>query len=135
MRDINQIIVHCSATRPSMDIGSETIKKWHTIDNGWSDIGYHHVIRRDGTLDKGRDEEIAGAHARGHNGNSIGVCLVGGINDAGEPDANFTLQQYLQLDNLITAIKQRHNITSVIGHRDVSDKACPSFDVQQLLCS
>ena len=134
MREVNQIIVHCSATKPSMDVGVRVIREWHVDGNGWSDIGYHYVIKRNGTIEDGRDESKSGAHAKGYNKHSIGICLVGGIDKDGKSDANFTLAQYMALLTLITAIKTRHNISSVIGHRDVSDKDCPCFDVQQLLC-
>ena len=82
MRQIDHIIVHCSYTPPSMDIGAETIREWHTLPKpkgrGWSDIGYHWVIRRNGTVEAGRSEERAGAHAKGYNQDSIGICLIGG---------------------------------------------------------
>ena len=74
------IVIHCSATPSNMDIGVDKIRKWHVDDNGWDDIGYHYVIRRDGTLEIGRDEAMVGSHARAVNGTSIGVCLIGGSN-------------------------------------------------------
>ena len=129
-RIINEIIVHCAATKPSMDIGVEEIYGWHVDGNGWSDIGYHWVIRRDGTVEEGRPEDCAGAHAKGHNNTSIGICLVGGIDEAGDADANFTLAQYTALSKAIDAARMRHPIKKLSGHRDYASKACPSFDVQ-----
>ncbi len=90
MREINEIIVHCSATPESMDIGVKEIRDWHVNDNKWDDIGYHFVIRRDGTIECGRSIDKAGAHCKGHNAHSIGMCLVGG------EDADFAakMQEY-----------------------------------------
>ena len=133
------IIVHCSATKPNQDVTVEDIRRWHVEGNGWSGIGYNYVITRDGVLHNGRDldgdgdtEDEIGAHARGFNRNSIGICLVGGINKNGEADANFTFKQYEVLKHLVDDIKTRHDIMTVIGHRDIpsSGKACPSFDVE-----
>jgi hypothetical protein len=79
MRSINEIIVHCSATREGQHIPVETIKKWHTEGRGWTDIGYHFYIELDGTIKKGRDIDKTGAHCKGHNRNSIGICYCGGV--------------------------------------------------------
>jgi len=129
MRNIDQIIIHCAATRPSLDIGVEEIREWH-VTRGFIDIGYHYVIRRNGVVEEGRPLDQVGAHAEGHNANSIGICLVGGIDEDGKPDANFTYQQYTKLYNLVLDLKDNFRmIDSVIGHRQVSKKACPSFDV------
>ena len=134
MRQIDTIIVHCSATRPSLHIGVEEIRKWHVKDNGWSDIGYHFVIPRSGALENGRPIEKAGAHARGHNATSIGICLVGGVDANGAPDANFTAEQYITLRSLIEKLRREHFIEVIIGHRDVEPlKACPCFSIQGLL--
>lgn len=129
MREVTTLIVHCSATKPDMDIGADEIRDWHVNDNGWSDIGYHWVIRRGGTIDVGRDEEIQGAHARGHNADSIGVCMVGGINDAGDPDCNFTADQWAALEAVVRSALDQYGDLQIIGHRDVSTKDCPCFDV------
>ena len=131
---INLIVVHCSATPPSMDIGAAEIRKWHT-DKGWSDIGYHYVIKRDGDLEVGRDESRQGAHVRGHNKNSLGVCLIGGVDRKGRADANFTFDQYQSLGYLMMNLTDKHPKAEVKGHRDFSNKACPSFDVQSFMVS
>ena len=79
-----------------MDIDAETIRDWHVNGNGWSDIGYHYVIKRNGLVEAGRPVSISGAHAKGHNADSIGICLVGGmLEDMSKADANFSLAQYL----------------------------------------
>jgi len=130
MRDIDTVIIHCSATPPSMDISANEIRHWHVNDNGWSDIGYHYVIKRNGELEIGRSLSDIGAHAKGYNKTSIGVCLVGGANIHGEPSDNFTPEQMSTL-KMITVIYRHHNI---IGHNEVDEKkACPSFNVQKWL--
>ena len=78
MREINKIIVHCADTPEGRDVKTEEIKRWHTEERGWSDIGYHWVVELDGSVHAGRDESINGAHCRGHNSDSIGICYVGG---------------------------------------------------------
>ncbi len=134
MRKISTLIVHCSATKPEMDIGAEEIRKWHK-DRKWNDIGYHFVIRRNGELEKGRDVAIAGAHAKGHNFSSIGICLIGGINEGGKADANYTIKQYNSLIQLVDFLRMTFPITDVLGHRDLPDvnKECPCFDVRAWL--
>jgi len=135
MRNLNMIVVHCSATPPKMDIGVKEIRSWHVKGNGWRDVGYHIVVRRDGTIEFGRPISQAGAHARGYNSNSIGVCWVGGVNDDMDPENNMTEIQEQELwcviDNLINVYDiPREN---VVGHRDLPEvtKACPSFDVKE----
>ena len=81
------IVIHCADTYETMDIGAEDIRKWHVEERGWSDIGYHKVIRRDGTVETGRDIDVSGAHAAGFNSVSIGVCLVGGRGEDDEADS------------------------------------------------
>ncbi len=135
MREINEIIVHCSATRPSADIGVTQIRHWHVTGNHWSDIGYHYVIRRNGTLEEGRPVPIQGAHTSGHNAHSIGVCLVGGVSeeDVRVPENNFTPQQFETLANILIALKKQYGITKISGHREYAAKACPSFDVHAFM--
>lgn len=140
MREITSIIVHCSATRPDMDIGVDEIRKWHTDPKpkgrGWSDIGYHYVIRRDGQIETGRPLQRPGAHAYGHNAHSIGVCLVGGVDGKGQPRKNFTPSQLRALRGHIQYHYDNYSsITTVLGHRDLPGvrKACPCFDVRTWL--
>ena len=109
---------------------TEEIKRWHTQERGWSDIGYHWVVELDGSVHAGRDEETSGAHCRGHNGDSIGICYVGGADDSGNPKDTRTEGQKSALVTLITEILDRHPEAEVFGHRDFSDKACPSFDAK-----
>lgn len=131
-RDISMIIIHCSATKSKMDVGVEEIRRWH-LDRGWSDIGYHDVIRRDGKLEVGRPVNKIGAHAAGYNKNSIGVCLIGGIDDEGKADENFTSEQWLALSQLLRGYRVEYPSATIIGHNEISHKECPSFDVQKYL--
>ena len=138
MREVNRIVVHCSATPSRMDIGVDEIRQWHTA-KGWSDIGYHLVIRRSGVIETGRPLDQVGAHAKGYNTDSIGICLVGGsdADNVTTSDANFTVEQYCSLYSQVMTLITEYEIetTDVVGHRDLPDvaKACPCFDVQSLL--
>ena len=92
-RKINEIIVHCSATPEGKDYSVDTIRQWH-LQRGFSDIGYHYVIYRDGSIHTGRYESIIGAHCAGHNANSIGVCYIGGCaSDGKTPKDTRTAEQ------------------------------------------
>ena len=106
-RTINEIDIHCSATPPNMDIGVKEIRQWHVAKN-WSDIGYHDVIRRDGTLEEGRPLERAGAHIRGRNANSIAVCMIGGVKADMEAANNFTKEQF-------DTLRRVHHLTCKSG--------------------
>lgn len=132
MRKIDTIIIHCAATKPSMDIGAKEIDNWHRA-KGYFGIGYHYVIRRNGEVELGRPLDKAGAHAKGHNETSIGVCLVCGIDDRGNPENNFTPEQWAELAKLVTDLQGRFGALKVIGHNEVAAKACPSFNVQKWL--
>lgn len=125
------LVVHCAATRPSQDIGAKEIFAWHR-KNGFIAIGYHYVIRRDGTLETGRPDDVVGAHAVGANANSVGICMVGGVDDKLQPENNFTPAQFITLKSLLSTLKEKYPTAQVIGHRDVpgTKKACPSFDAK-----
>ena len=130
------IVVHCAATKPSMDIGYKEIRKWHVEDNGWDAVGYHYIIRRDGTQEVGRPEAFQGAHAPAVNSKSIGVCLVGGMAEDEGPENNFTLEQFLTLKDLIKKLKMTNpNIVEIIGHGDIQDNKpnCPGFNLKEWL--
>ena len=129
----DMIVIHCASTPASMDIGVKEIKKWHIEDNKWDDIGYHYVIRRDGTLETGREEHRTGSHARQVNGTSLGVCLVGGYGSGGWEN-NFTEEQFSTLKDIVSKLKDKYNIEAekIIGHYEVDDvKKWPSFDVKE----
>jgi N-acetylmuramoyl-L-alanine amidase len=129
------LVVHCSATKQNQDIGASEIRKWHVEDNGWSDIGYHQVIRRSGLIELGRPLHVSGAHAKGFNGQSVGVCLIGGIDANGDPEDNFTDQQMDSLSTTLEYWKLIYPSADIVGHRDLPgvNKACPSFDVKEWL--
>lgn len=131
-KETKLIIVHCSATPPGMNIGRREINEWH-LNKGWSGIGYHYVIRRDGSVELGRDIEEIGAHAEGYNSVSVGVCLVGGVNDKKIPEANYTEAQWKTLVTLLKKLKKKYPSARIIGHNEVAKKACPSFNVQKWL--
>lgn len=124
------IFVHCAATKAGMDIGAREIRQWHK-EKGWLDIGYHFVIRRDGTLETGRPIDAVGSHVQGWNERSIGICLVGGIDDSGKFKANFTPIQMSTLKNLLAEMKLEYPQADIKAHHDVAPKACPSFDLQR----
>lgn len=124
------IFVHCSATRPEQDIGVDTIRMWHK-QQGWLDVGYHFIIKRDGTVEEGRPVDVVGSHVKGWNSTSVGVCLVGGINAKGAFDANFTPAQMSALRNKLAELKALYPQADIKAHHDVAPKACPSFDLQR----
>ena len=127
-RTIKELIVHCSATPAGKDYNVDTIRQWH-LQRGFSDIGYHYVIYRDGSIHIGRDESIIGAHCTGHNTNSIGVCYIGGCaSDGKTPKDTRTTEQKQSLVKLLKELKTKYPQASIHGHRDFSSKACPSFD-------
>lgn len=127
-RNIKELIVHCSATPEGKDYSVDTIRQWH-LQRGFSDIGYHYVIYRDGSIHIGRDESIIGAHCTGHNTNSIGVCYIGGCaSDGKTPKDTRTAEQKQSLVKLLKELKTKYPQASIHGHRDFSSKACPSFD-------
>ena len=112
-----------------MDIGAAEIDRWHR-KRGFLKIGYHFVIRRDGTVEAGRPIEQPGAHAKGYNRHTIGICMVGGTAaDRVTPEDNFTDKQYATLLQLLVEFKRPH--MWVKGHRDLPhvSKDCPCFDV------
>lgn len=132
-RTVNKLIIHCAATPPNMDIGVKEIRKWH-LERGFNDIGYHHVIRRDGKIEDGRPLELVGAHVAGHNTGSIGVCLVGGVDSKNKPEANFTDEQWRRLRQYVLTFRVEYPKATIHGHNEFDPKkACPSFDVQKWL--
>ncbi len=141
MRLINEITVHCSATRADWMQGKPTsekvaeLKRWH-LQRGFADVGYHYIIDRDGTVQKGRPVVTVGAHEPKVNATSIGICLLGGFgsnaNDAF--DQNYTIEQDAALRDLIDNLKQEYpKIKKVTGHNDYANKACPGFRVSRWL--
>lgn len=130
MRKINLIVIHCADTYTRMDIGVKEIREWH-LARGFNDIGYHYVIRRDGTIEAGRPLEKPGAHAAGYNSHSIGICYAGGKGDNDKPEDNRTPAQKQALYDLVNSLKQQFPQAKIVGHRDLPgvQKACPCFSV------
>ena len=116
-----------------MDIGAAEIDQWHK-EFGWSGIGYHGVIRRDGMFEFGRDVKRIGAHAKPWNKYSIGICLVGGKDGDGWA-MDYTPEQFDTLFHAIAWWQAEFNVPDglIIGHRDVPtvSKMCPGFDVNK----
>tara|TARA_B100000780_G_C21126503_1_gene457282 strand:- start:3587 stop:3997 length:411 start_codon:yes stop_codon:yes gene_type:complete len=131
MRKISKLIVHCSATREGQEISAATIDDWHK-KRGWSGIGYHFVIGLNGLIEYGRPVSKMGAHVRGHNKSSIGICYIGGVElDGKTPCDTRTEEQKCSLYHLLIVLKKLHPEAVVHGHRDFSAKACPSFDATE----
>ena len=132
MRSIHMIVVHCAATKPSSDIDANEIRNMH-VRKGWLDIGYHMVIRRNGGVEDGRPIEKEGAHAKGFNTHSIGICLIGGVDENNKPDFNYTINQMESLKRLLDVLKNEFQEAEVLGHRDLPEvaKACPCFNVKE----
>ena len=110
MRKINEIILHCAYTPVTMDIGVSEIRDWHINERGWSDVGYHYIIRLDGTIELGRPIEKIGAHTKGRNRNSIGICYVGGKSSNCDCWLDTrTDEQRKSLESLVNALKMVFN--------------------------
>ena len=128
---IKYLVVHCSASPPNVYVDAAVIDRWHR-QRGFFKIGYHYVIKRDGVIEKGRDEEEVGAHVQNYNTGSIGICLAGGVDKKMNPENNFTDEQFKSLEGLLEDLLKRYPKAEILGHRDFPGvkKACPSFDVK-----
>lgn len=139
---VRYIVWHCSATRAAQDVSARDIDGWHRA-RGWDGIGYHIVIRRSGAVELGEDLARVGAHTTGHNYDSVGVCMVGGLSDDGKPRANFTPAQWDSAIRIVHPFLARLYPTAQhLGHRDLSPdldgdkiverhewtKQCPCFE-------
>ena len=127
-REITKIIIHCSDTREGQEITAADIDWWHR-ERGWSGIGYHYVVKLDGVIEYGRPVSKIGAHVKGHNSKSIGICYIGGKDkDFKEIKDTRTEEQKFILYHLLITLKRLHPKAVIHGHRDFSTKECPSFD-------
>lgn len=130
-RNITEIIVHCSATPEGKDYTVKDIRNWH-LQRGFNDIGYHYVIYRNGSINKGRDESVIGAHCTGHNANSIGVCYIGGMDSANKnPKDTRTPAQKESLLKLLKELKVKYPKAKIYSHNNFANKACPSFNATE----
>lgn len=127
MRKITLLIVHCSATPEGKDYGAADIDRWHR-QKGWSQIGYHYVIRLDGTIERGRPESVVGAHCQHHNRHSIGICYIGGLSGDGKPADTRTSAQRTALLHLLKSLHERYPRAVIVGHNTFAHKSCPCFD-------
>jgi len=130
MRKISKIIIHCAATIEGMDFDAQDIRQWH-LQRGFSDIGYHFVILLNGNIQHGRPVYKKGAHCKGYNKESIGVCYIGGLDKKKKPKDTRTYEQRIELDRLLQELKVDHPTATIHGHNEFSSKACPSFDVSK----
>lgn len=132
---IDKLIIHCSATRYDRDFTVSDIDSWHK-QQGWSGIGYHFVIYRDGTIHNGRDENTPGAHCKGHNQNSLGICLIGGVDANNRPVNKYTDDQYASLLSFIDVLLKKYELyfNNVFCHNFLChfQKACPCLNQTQL---
>lgn len=140
-REVNLIVVHCSATRVDRDITARDIDSFHRVC-GFSSWGYHYYVRKDGSIEKMRDESEPGAHAYGHNRDSIGLCYEGGLDVNGRPADTRTAAQKRTLVALLRSLRADYPGVRIVGHRDLSPdvngngrvdkwertKECPCFD-------
>ena len=130
MREFLEIIVHSTATPKGMNATASDIDRWHRA-KGYACIGYHFVILRDGTIQRGRRIENVGAHCNGNNTNTIGVAYVGGLNEDKQSADTRTGAQKIALNVLLAdLVKQYPTIKKISGHRDYCNTACPSFDAR-----
>ena len=127
MRIITMIVIHCSAVRPDQTSSAAQIDTWHRKDNHWKlGIGYHYVIRRDGTIESGRPEWMVGAHCVNHNAHSIGVCYEGGLDIRGQPDDTRTENQKAAMRWLLRQLHRSYPKAVILGHHDLNpQKDCP----------
>ena len=129
MRHITLIVIHCSAVKPDQQSSAAQIDSWHRQRGFHLGIGYHYVIRRDGTLEMGRPEYMVGAHCKNHNQHSIGVCYEGGLDIRGDPADTRTEAQKRTMRQLVDELRQRYPKAIVVGHHNLNPlKACPCFD-------
>ena len=123
-----KVILHCAATPDLVEskFGVEDIRKWHVNGRGWRDIGYHYYITRDGFVHKGREEHEIGAHTRGYNTGSLGICYEGTYFP--------TLAQISAMIILYKVLLSRWGITlsEWHGHNEYSNKECPGFNIEDL---
>ena len=135
MRKITHIVIHCSATPEGKDFDAADIDRMHK-QRGWAGIGYHYVVKLDGTVEMGRPLEKVGAHVAGHNANSVGIVYIGGVAKDGKTAKDTrTPAQKTALRTIVAEMRRRFPEAKVLGHRDFPGvaKACPSFDVRTQL--
>lgn len=132
-REIQKIIIHCSATKEGVGFCASDIDQWHK-DRGWKCIGYHFVIGLEGTIEKGREIDEVGAHCLGQNKNSIGICYIGGLDKMGRAKDTRTQEQKEALSALCERLHEEYPEATFHGHKEFEKgKDCPCFEVQEWL--
>lgn len=129
MRKVDEIILHCSATKEGQNFKAKDIDAWHK-QRGFKGIGYHYVIDLDGTVETGHPEDEIGAHCLNHNARSIGICYIGGLDTTGKAKDTRTPQQKAALVKLVVDLKLKYPNATVHGHNEFANKACPCFTVK-----
>jgi N-acetylmuramoyl-L-alanine amidase len=130
MRKIDKIIIHCSASDRVTHDNVETIRNWHVFDRGFSDIGYHYIITKNGQVNAGRDIHVQGAHCKGQNSKSIGICLTG--------EKYFSEQQFSSLRIVIRELLDEFGLDpiDVYPHNHFNKgKSCPNFNIYEKVLS
>lgn len=125
IRKITKIVIHCSDSPDDKDFNVDDIRQWHK-KRGWNDVGYHFVITRSGELQLGRDIEIIGAHTRGYNSNSIGICWVG--------SKLISLEAYSTLVQICLKLLDKYNLSceNILGHSELNPhKTCPNLNMEK----
>ena len=126
MRSITMVVIHCSAVKPDQMSSVAQIDSWHRERGFKFGVGYHYVIRRDGSIEAGRPEWMVGAHCVNHNKYSIGVCYEGGLDARGQPADTRTAAQKATLRRLLTDLHRRYPRAVIVGHHDLDpQKECP----------
>lgn len=142
LRPIDLLVIHCSATRENRPFSVQALEASHRA-RGFNGIGYHYYIRQSGKVVNTRPLYRSGAHVKGHNRNSIGICYEGGLDRNGNPADTRTPEQRMALRQLVAKLCDRFPESKVCGHRDLSPdcngdgridphewmKQCPCFDV------
>ena len=129
-RKIKEIIIHCTATKEGRNYSVEDVDLWHK-ERGFDCIGYHYLVDLDGLILTGRDIGRVGAHCKGHNANSIGICYVGGLDKNGKSKDTRTDKQKESLIKLIKRLKKHYPDAKIYGHREFANKDCPCFDARK----
>lgn len=132
MREIHEILIHCTATPEGRDVHVADIDQWHKQRHftpyGGTYCGYHYVVCLDGSIERGKPLEAMGQHCMGHNLHSVGICYVGGLDAGMKPKDTRTKAQKESLRQLVEQLRARFPQATVHGHREFAAKACPCFD-------
>jgi len=126
LKTVNYLVIHHTE---SHDAPATTVDQWHQA-KGWLGIGYHYLIRTDGSIEQGRPENVVGAHALNYNSQAIGICLTGSFMSSKPTDA-----QIDALEELLTALRSKHPQAKIVRHKDLQATSCPGdlFPWQELL--